>query len=1138
MAVENWISIRSRARAVRSALKRDGATPTSVEALQAAVAEVGLSIVPVVSGDPLLGGARSALDLRAGIIAVDESLPEETKQFAIAHEVGHRHLHVGSFRCEASDVDEAPLTERLPFGEGKVETYNPRQRREVEASVFAAEFLMPGPLLRERLLAGERLASLAASLGVSETALLNQLAATLLAAPEPPVSSESSASPSPRLDPTQLAAAEAPTGPLLVDAGPGTGKTRTLTGRVRFLVEKGISGKPVAPEAILVLTFSNRATQELRERLEAALPRQAHAITIGTFHGFCLELLRRYAPESGLPADMRIVDPVDAEMMLERQLGDLKLVEYADLHTPGRYIKPILRAISRAKDELAGPDRYLELAEAMVRDAQTDDQREAAAKAVEVARVYRYYEEMLARQGLVDFGDLIGKAVRLLEEHEDVRRDLQIRYRHILVDEYQDVNRASAVLLLLLAGDGRGLWAVGDLRQSIYRFRGASPANIGRFEEDFPGGQRKGLELNYRSVQPLVELFEAAATLVAVGGKPPRWQASRGEGSGRVSAIRWAEAPDDQAEVEGIAAAIKAHRAAKIGYAQQAVLCRTNGQAAALAAALEDQEIPVAYFGDLFKRAEIRDLLMVLSLAAEADGNGLVRAATIPDHLIAPDDVAAILGGARAAGYPFPKALIHADEYAGVSPAGVVTAKALGRRLSAISYGRDAWQFLALYLFAEGNYVARLLADGKVKSQQALLALGQLLLLARTFATRPLADAGEEVKRAFLGYVRHLIATDDDRVQAPASLDSLEAVRILTAHTSKGLEFPAVFVPNLAQQRFPPQKSWDPAPPPPGLLPPETVDSEMVEEQCLLFVAMSRARDALVLSRAERYGKMSRKPSPLWGLVEGHLKANGIVPEKWGATVSGKSAATPPKPPASDGRIELSISAVETYVNCPREYYYRRVLSLPERGEELGYKRFHDCVRESGAWLRDRVAQDGVVPGWDEVLASLDATWALRGPVDHLHEAAYRVTANEMLQRLRQELAAGPVAVAWRREVVVEMPHCRLRVGFDHSEVSNGEVRLVRYRTGRPRDKHRSEPRLALYREAGRQHAGGLPVVVELRYLSDGSRVVVPPQPRYEPDRLAKLDAAAIGIVGGEFPSKPSEADHCARCPYILLCSS
>ena len=262
------------------------------------------------------------------------------------------------------------------------------------------------------------------------------------------VESEPEQGPPPhKRDPSQDRAAAHRGKPFQLQAGPGTGKTRTLVKRVLSLVAEEID-----PAAILILTFSNRAAGELSERLTAAAPEAAPKLWIGTFHAFGLDLVRRYHDRLGLAPSPSLFDRSDAIEVLEDILPTLPLVHYRNLWDPAMVPANIVGAISRAKDEMVGPLRYRELAKMMEADARDADARIAAAKCLEIADVYDLYKSALRKHGGVDFGDLIMRPTQLLEADEIVRIGVQLRHRHVLVDEYQDVNRASARLLEMVAG--------------------------------------------------------------------------------------------------------------------------------------------------------------------------------------------------------------------------------------------------------------------------------------------------------------------------------------------------------------------------------------------------------------------------------------------------------------------------------------------------------------------------------------------------------------------------------------------------------------------------------------------------------------------------------------------------------------
>lgn len=299
----------------------------------------------------------------------------------------------------------------------------------------------------------------------------------------------------------------------MLQAGPGTGKTRTLVARVESLFNDGID-----PRRILLLTFSNKAAAEMSERIARKQPHAAAALWVGTFHGFGLDLLRRFHDLCDLPAEPRLMDRSEAVELLEEEFLRLNLVHYRNLYDPSQNIVDILNAISRAKDEVTDALQYRALAQEMLNSASSAEERETAERALEVAVVYDTYEKIKKQRGCLDFGDLVMRPVQLLETNEELRQQLQHNYQHVMVDEYQDVNRSSIRLLKALKPDGENLWVVGDAKQSIYRFRGASSFNISRFcVDDFPGGESQSLEINYRSVSEIVTAFSEFASEMKTG---------------------------------------------------------------------------------------------------------------------------------------------------------------------------------------------------------------------------------------------------------------------------------------------------------------------------------------------------------------------------------------------------------------------------------------------------------------------------------------------------------------------------------------------------------------------------------------------------------------------------------------------
>jgi superfamily I DNA/RNA helicase len=1165
----HWDDIRREAQRKRAELISNSTTGSlATAALRAdqllclAEEQTGVPRIPLSAHDPLLYGAEAWLSGDEGdeVIYYNQDAGDWQSLFYQAHEYAHLWLHhahgANAIHCEIPDVDPAASEAALPMGIERVQGYGPKERREREANVFAREFLLPADELRCWYLHdGLDLFKIAGLAGVPPSMVAQQLTYALLTAQpteheSEPVTEEETPT-SLTLDSSQGKTAYVAQGPLLVEAGPGTGKTRTLVGRILYLLDQG-----VAPSSILALTFSNKAAEEMRTRVAGMAPEQAPHIWMGTFHAFGLELLRKYGTRIGLPAKPRMLDPVDALFALENALPELRLDHYMNLYEPTIYLRDILGAISRAKDELVGAERYRELAQAMLDAAGSDEEIEKAEKALEVARVYEFYQAYLQKEGLVDFGDLIFRAVMLLREHPDVRARVRNAYSHILVDEYQDVNRASGLLLRELAGSGEGLWAVGDARQAIYRFRGAAPSNMDLFTSDFPGANVLPLEVNYRSQSPIVATFSELAPRMrsARGAVFTSWQTYRPHSGGRVL---MEIATSEQAEAQGLAEEIERERAAGIPYREQAILSRSHTTLERLSVELERRGIPVLYLGDLFERPEIRDLLALLQLVCAYSGSSddsgdsaaLVRVARFREYAIPLADVRATLALVDP-DVSFAEALDLATEAENISDEGKAGLALLVAHLEEVATTeRSAWNVLARYLFGVSHYLDRLLSDNSVSSQQQRLAIFQFLQFTMEEALRPVPESrqGTDPKRYLLGYIRRLEIFGEEKAlrQVPEWAEGIDAVRMLTVHASKGLEFRAVYLPKLATGHFPSSRKAVFCPPPKGMLADDEEDWHEEEEECLFFVALSRARDVLCLSRAQQYGKRNSNASKFLASISASLPNRVDGAPTWASNPgAGQQQSATLQTPTVKPRYSLQM--LETYMRCPRRFYYDYMLGLGGEEDVAAYVQFHRCVYQTLGWLREERAA-GRVPGIEEAVAHLDEVWAEQGPRGHIHEALYHERAEGMVARA-VDRHAGSTGRMVRAKWDVQLAFGRISFKPDNAELVKGEdvggvgggersdlLTLQRMRTGRPSSTEKDDPIYALYHAAAAREYPNTTVQVQTVYLASGAAEDVQLTPRQIESRLDKYNNAMLGILTGDFHAAPSERQ-CPRCPYYFIC--
>jgi superfamily I DNA/RNA helicase/Zn-dependent peptidase ImmA (M78 family)/CRISPR/Cas system-associated exonuclease Cas4 (RecB family) len=1169
-------------------------------------------------------GTYGFLERGEPLIWLCRGLPETFRRFTLAHELGHAILHQESTHvpydlpelspddpCQQPDVLEEVTTlaaqEYMEEALGIGMQYDPRSERELEANLFAAELLMPLERVRALYLV-EQIPphQLAATFDVSNAALLNRLAVLLNEAREEVgeqvnqrqsgLQEERPSAKAKRYDAYQHAAIEAPT-PALIVAGPGSGKTSTLVGRTEYLVRR--LGVPA--EQILALTFSRKAAQEMRERLQVALGTE-RVPTVSTFHAFCADVLRTYGSLLGLRPDFALVDETEGYFLLRQQARSMRLQHYRNLSYPDFYFPALLKAISRARDELVSPEQYRALAEAMLRQAQDDEAQQRAEKALEVASVYALYEAALQERGDTDFGGLIMLAVRLFTEFPEVLHEQQDKYQHILVDEFQDINRASGILLRHLAGEERRVWVVGDANQAIYGFRGASPANIASFEQDYPGAVILPLSHNYRSRPDIVSVAEAfryrqlelGQEVEPVRNQPVRLTAPE-------TYVTVAKADDEASELAGLLADIRHRLAAGYSYQDIVVLCRTRSHARKIMRALALAGLPVIETGGMLGQEHIKDVLSIVLLLADSSGMGILRAARLREHPLSQEDIEALLLAAREAQCNLYSLMVRGE----IPPALSVQGQHSFARLSAIvrnlHHLPNVWSLLAHYLFIETSLIRDLLSSPMSKLRQSLLTdYANLLALARRYdqqqAERKLQETQEtgegqeaqedrqedgdnqpavkEQARGFLDYLSVLLMLHQDggnRQQGEGSGEETpDVIRVMTVHASKGLEFPVVYLPGLVQQRFPIRRQGSLVAAPDGMLPPGSEGEAAHDsgEACLFYVGVTRARDALVLSYSAHYGKRNYKRSPYIDALLAGLPEERITQLEWRSRDEYRylaDAADDLIPASQPGEsfvqtmqpATLSVTDIETYQRCPRQYAYSSVYRFQR--EAGAYALFWRATQKTVEALQNGdIGTQPVVspeqPGLPEpvTVASVQQEahdlytrhWQELG--GHLTPFAsfYEQHGHEVVDMLLHKLATGK-GEQWgeRQSYSVDIDGRTVLVPVDRVEAAQEEgqaeekkpIRFVRTGFRKRKEKPAAETRELLYAKALRQHHPGQPLELHFHNLSTGETVPITLTEKKEQKLYQELVELILGMERHEYPINP-DPFRCPSCPYFLIC--
>jgi DNA helicase II / ATP-dependent DNA helicase PcrA len=588
-------------------------------------------------------------------------------------------------------------------------------------------------------------------------------------------------------------------GPLLILAGPGSGKTRVVTHRVAWLLQQGIPGQHV-----LALTFTNKAADEMSRRIERLTGDPT--VWVGTFHRFCARLLRKYASLVGLQENYTIYDTDDSHQALRQALAHLKVD--AERFTPDSLAK----AISWAKNNLIAPHEY--------------KPRSGHALGQVVEAAYPAYQRQLAQSNAADFDDLLFHVATLLRDNPEIRASLDERYRFILVDEYQDTNLAQYAIARALSVDHPNLAVTGDPDQSIYGWRGANLNNILEFERDFPEVHVVRLEQNYRSTQ---RILRVAAELIAhnIRRKEKGLFTENGQGV----PVRLVTYPTQKDEADGIAARIAADIAAGRRPSDFAVFYRVNALSRAFEFALRERGVPYQMVNGLefFQRKEIKDILSYLHLLNNPqDGIALRRVINTPPRGIGKTTVDRLSEYADRHGLPLLEAARQAGRIESIKarPAGLLAKfVALFDRLSAVVAG-PIEELLGLVL-AETGYQKQLRESEDEDDQQRLANIEELLTVARDFDERQ-GEAGQ--LEAFLEETSLVNDTD-------AWETDVDRVTLMTLHASKGLEFPVVYLTAVEEGILPHERSRE-------------HPEQLEEERRLMFVGITRAQQELQLSTA------------------------------------------------------------------------------------------------------------------------------------------------------------------------------------------------------------------------------------------------------------------------------------------------
>jgi DNA helicase-2/ATP-dependent DNA helicase PcrA len=1011
------------------------------------------------------------------------------------------------------------------------------------------------------------------------------------------------------LNPDQLRAVTHRDGPLLVVAGAGTGKTQVITRRIAWL----IASRRAKPSEILALTFTDKAADEMSVRVDQLVPYGYTDTQISTFHAFGDRIIREFALELGLPTDIRVLTRAEVVIFLREHLYEFELDEYRPLGNPTKFLAALATLFSRCKDEDITPATYSAYADRVTSeaaalsaavgqdDAVTDTQRDVADAAVEdarrqaeLARAFATYQRLLAENGCLDFGDQVALALRLVRESAAARTAISGRFRYLLVDEFQDTNRAQAELVGLLAEPHRNVTVVGDDDQAIYAFRGAAVDNILDFEARYPRARTVVLRKNYRSLAPILDAsyrlvrFNDPDRLEVRTGIAKRLRPARQEP--HAAPVRLEAFATGSEESDWIAEDIGRRISTGARPRDHAVLVRANGHADPVLRALNVAGIPWRFSGasGLYARPEVRLLMAFLRTVADPDSSVDLYALAASDvYAVDGEDLTAIVNMARRRNRSVREIMEELERQPGILRVDPASRSAVARlnndvtRFAAMAAERPAGEVLYAFL-RDSGLLARLAEATTNGTDEGLGNVARFFDIIRAQSGLLADDRAVFVAR----HLQTLIDAGDDPATADLDPDA-DAVAVLTVHKAKGLEFPVVYLPGLVAGRFPGNGRGEPLALPAGLGrgEPPTPDRALAEERRLFYVAMTRARDELILSHAADYGgARARRISPFvleaLDLTPANMDpASGIRPASAVERLAAFAAVDTPAPAARrpvEEPLSLSFYQVDDYLTCPRKYQYAHVLRVPLAPH---HAIIYGAALHKAVQLFHTQHARGHVMSDTELDAVLDAAWSNEGFVSREHEEARLAAGRAALRRFREEQLRPEALIPTyvEREFSFMLNGDRVRGRWDRVDVESvdvvaagpdgegttdllatpsadvvnptlgimgGErVTITDYKSSDVRDPARAKQRardslqLQIYAMGYEAMTGRLPDAVALHFLESGLVGKVPVDPKRLARAREKIARAAAGIRAREYTATPDQLA-CTWCAFRDICPS
>ncbi|HVN67908.1 MAG TPA: ATP-dependent DNA helicase, partial [Candidatus Sulfotelmatobacter sp.] len=930
--------------------------------------------------------------------------------------------------------------------------------------------------------------------------------------------------------------------------------------------------KLAKPSEILALTFTDKAANEMEERVDLLVPYGYVDVAISTFHAFGDRVLRDYALDLGLRPDYRVLTLPEQIIFFREHIFEFPLKYYKSLGDPTKHIDALIQAISRAKDEDVTPEEFFKWA-MKANEGKRRQKRLKAKKAegaeeieryLEVARAYKKYQELKLAKGFVDFGDQVNLTLQLFREHPAVLKEYRQKYKYILVDEFQDTNLAQFELLKLLAGQDANLTVVGDDDQSIYKFRGAAISNILGFQRAYPRVKKVVLNKNYRSTQTILDAahrlikFNDPERLEVKAKIDKRLLAASGAGGKKVETKHFDRIAS---EADWVAQTIKE---SKYPLKEIAILVRSNADAEPFRQALNLLGIPHQFSGGggLYVFPEVKLAVSFLRVLGDpADSVSLYAFALSEIYRLDPLDLQKISTFAKRRNYTLHHVFAHLEESRVRSSEFGVLNDVKKETLSAVAkimddirayldFAKTKTTGEVLYKFLkQTGYLARLAKEQSVENENRLQNLARFFEKVRQFNEIAAVDRVEE----FVKYLNLLKESGEDPEASQPDVD-VDAVNVLTVHKAKGLEFSAVFLVALVTDKFPVRARKQAIELPAGLIKEEIPagDGHLMEERRLFYVGMTRAKKELYLTSSVDYGgKRDRKVSQFVLEALDLPKADlSLLKRPAAAQIELFAAAEPPVPQerkrGAAEIVALSHYQIDDYLTCPLKYKYVHILRVPLLpNHQIVYGRaLHQAVQ---AYFTAKKARRKFTV--KQLLAVFADNWSSEGFISRQHEEQRLRAGRAALRRFYEadkKRGREPRFIEHEFTVLKDKVQIKGRIDLvEKSKVKSqkSKVYIVDFKSAEVNDQAKADKRakaslqLAIYALAWQSRYNKLPDALELYFLDSGLVGSSKPGEKELAKAWREIKLVAEGIREGDYRATPS-VRNCSYCPYNEICPS